>query len=93
MKFGMILKEVVTKNFHLGIQLCVGRNSFGVCSEIDHIPGQAWDPMGHPISPRAPGSNFPHAAFRDAEGDRVNPFGEKVTRKSIENHFPISWDL
>jgi hypothetical protein len=44
-------------------------------------------------SSRAPGSNFPHAEFRNAAGQRVNPSGNPVTRTSPDNHTPIQWDL
>jgi hypothetical protein len=44
-------------------------------------------------SPRAPGSNFPHAEVRNATGQRVDPYGNAVTRRSPGNHTPIEWDL
>lgn len=43
-------------------------------------------------SPRTPGSEHPHVEFRDPSGQRVDPFGNPVTRKSPENHTPIEWD-
>lgn len=44
-------------------------------------------------SGRAPGSNFPHVELRNAVGQRIDAFGELVTRKDILNHTPIIWDL
>jgi hypothetical protein len=44
-------------------------------------------------SPRAPGSEFPHVEVRDSTGQRVDPFGNPVSRKSPGNHMPIEWDL
>jgi hypothetical protein len=35
----------------------------------------------------------PHVAFRNASGQRVDPYGNLVTRKSPNNHTPITWDL
>lgn len=43
-------------------------------------------------SPRAPGSDFPHVEIRDENGQRTDPFGNPVTRKSPGNHTPIDWD-
>ncbi|MGV9800591.1 WXG100-like domain-containing protein [Mycobacterium sp. NPDC003449] len=43
-------------------------------------------------SPRAPGSGQPHIEFRDGSGQRIDPFGNPVTRKSVDNHTPIEWD-
>ena len=43
-------------------------------------------------SPRTPGSENPHVEFRDPSGQRVDPFGNPVTRRSPENHTPIEWD-
>ena len=40
-------------------------------------------------SDRAPGSSGPHVELKDSNGQRVNPAGEPVTRKSPENHTPI----
>lgn len=40
-------------------------------------------------SSRAPGSNFPHAEFRNSAGQRIDPFGNLVTRRSPGNHTPI----
>lgn len=44
-------------------------------------------------SPRAPGSSGPHVELRDATGQRVDPQGNPVTRKSLGNHTPIDYDL
>lgn len=44
-------------------------------------------------SARTPGSDFPHVAIRNASGQRVDPYGNLVTRKSPGNHTPITWDL
>lgn len=43
-------------------------------------------------SPRTPGSEHPHVELRDATGQRIDPFGNPVTRTSPENHTPIEWD-
>jgi hypothetical protein len=44
-------------------------------------------------SPRTPGSEQPHVELRDASGQRVDPSGNPVTRRSPENHTPIDWDF
>jgi hypothetical protein len=44
-------------------------------------------------SSRAPGSAGAHVELRNASGQRVNPEGDLVTRRSPENHTPIDWDL
>lgn len=44
-------------------------------------------------SPRAPGSAHPHVEMRNADGQRIDPDGNLVTRKSPGNHTPIDWDL
>jgi hypothetical protein len=44
-------------------------------------------------SPRAPGSAGPHVEIRDADGNRIDPSGNVVTRKSAANHTSIIWDL
>ena len=44
-------------------------------------------------SERAPGSTKPHVELKDSKGQRVNPKGETVTRRSPENHTPIINDL
>lgn len=43
-------------------------------------------------SPRTPGSEEPHVEIRNAYGDRVDPFGNPVNKKSKGNHTPIEWD-
>ena len=40
-------------------------------------------------SSRASGSANPHVELKDSSGQRVNPAGNPVTRKSPENHTPI----
>ena len=40
-------------------------------------------------SARAPGSGSPHVEVRNAAGERVDPYGNPVTRKSVGNHTPI----
>lgn len=44
-------------------------------------------------SPRAPGSTKPHVELRNASGQRIDPAGNPVTRKSPGNHTPINYDL
>ncbi len=44
-------------------------------------------------SARAIGSNFPHVELRNADGIRVDGFGQPVSRREILNHAPIVWDL
>lgn len=44
-------------------------------------------------SPRAPGSQGPHAEIRNSAGIRVDTAGNPVTRKSPGNHTPIDYDL
>ena len=44
-------------------------------------------------SPRSPGSHHPHVELRDANGRRIDPAGQVVSRKSPLNHTPIDWDL
>ena len=44
-------------------------------------------------SDRAPGSKGPHVELKDSKGQRVNPEGQPVTRRSPENHTPIKNDL
>lgn len=43
-------------------------------------------------SPRAPGSGAPHVELKDENGQRVDPNGNPVTRKSPGNHTPIKWE-
>jgi hypothetical protein len=42
---------------------------------------------------RTPGSEAPHIELRDQSGQRVDPLGQPVTRRSLGNHTPIEWDL
>lgn len=44
-------------------------------------------------SQRAPGSAGPHVELKTSSGQRVNPAGNSVTRKSPGNHTPIYFDL
>ena len=44
-------------------------------------------------SSRAPGSGSPHVELKNAQGQRINPQGNTVTRKSPDNHTPIDYDL
>lgn len=44
-------------------------------------------------SDRAEGSDFPHVEIRNDLDQRIDPFGNLVTRKSEGNHTPIEWDL
>jgi hypothetical protein len=44
-------------------------------------------------SPRTPGSETPHVELRDASGQRIDPQGNPVSKRSPGNHTPISWDL
>ena len=45
-------------------------------------------------SARTPGSEEPHVEVRNATGDRINPAtGEKVSKRSKENHTKIKYDL
>lgn len=44
-------------------------------------------------SARTPGSDFPHVAIRNAAGQRVDAYGNLVTRSSPGNHTPITYDL
>ncbi|MCA1188769.1 MULTISPECIES: putative T7SS-secreted protein [unclassified Saccharopolyspora] len=43
-------------------------------------------------SGRAPGSGSPHVELKDENGQRIDPQGNPVTRKSLGNHTPIEWD-
>jgi hypothetical protein len=40
-------------------------------------------------SDSAPGSADPHVEIKDASGQRIDPSGNPVTRKSDGNHTPI----
>jgi RHS repeat-associated protein len=44
-------------------------------------------------SDRTPGSEGPHVALRNGDNERVDPFGNVVTRRSLENHTAIRMDL
>lgn len=44
-------------------------------------------------SSRAPGSSNPHVELKDATGQRIDPAGNHVTRRSVGNHTPIDYDL
>lgn len=44
-------------------------------------------------APRVPGSEGPHAAFRNAQNQRIDVNGNVVSRRSPANHTPIRWDL
>jgi WXG100 family type VII secretion target len=44
-------------------------------------------------SPRTPGSGQPHVELKNEHGQRVDPLGNPVIRRSPENHTPIEWDL
>ena len=43
-------------------------------------------------SPRTPGSEAPHVELREANGQRIDPFGNPVTQRSDGNHTPVEWD-
>jgi hypothetical protein len=42
---------------------------------------------------RSPGSELPHIEVRNSLGDRVDPFGNEVTKRSSSNDVPNEWDL
>lgn len=44
-------------------------------------------------SDRTPGSENPHVELRNEQGQRIDPQGNPVTRRSPGNHTPIEWDL
>ena len=44
-------------------------------------------------SPQAPGSSHPHVELKNHLGQRTDSKGNIVTRKSLENHTPIDFDL
>ncbi|MGU3435030.1 hypothetical protein ACNHUS_18680 [Actinomycetes bacterium M1A6_2h] len=44
-------------------------------------------------SDRAPGSADPHVEIRDGSGQRTDPFGNPVSRRSPDNQTPIEWDM
>ena len=43
-------------------------------------------------SERTPGSENPHVELRNADGVRIDPDGNPVSRRSPGNHTPIEWD-
>jgi hypothetical protein len=43
-------------------------------------------------SGRTPGSEDPHIEIRNDQGQRIDPHGNPVTKKSDGNHTPIEWD-
>jgi hypothetical protein len=43
-------------------------------------------------SSRTPGSENPHVEIRDATGQRIDPFGNEVSKRSSGNHTPIILD-
>ena len=44
-------------------------------------------------SSRAPGSGSPHVELRNASGQRIDPAGNPVNRRSLGNHTPIIYDI
>ncbi|WP_449419288.1 hypothetical protein [Phormidium nigroviride] len=44
-------------------------------------------------SNRTPGSDRPHVELRNAKNSRIDLQGKPVTRKSLDNHTPIQWDI
>jgi hypothetical protein len=44
-------------------------------------------------SQRVPGSEGPHVELRNASGQRVDPSGGLVSKRSSGNHSSIVWDL
>lgn len=44
-------------------------------------------------SSRTPGSGSPHVELKNASGQRIDPYGNPVTRKNPGNHTPIDYDL
>ncbi|GAA5151967.1 putative T7SS-secreted protein [Amycolatopsis dongchuanensis] len=44
-------------------------------------------------SSRTPGSENPHVELRNEHGQRIDPQGNPVNRRSPGNHTPIEWDL
>jgi hypothetical protein len=43
-------------------------------------------------SSRVPGSENPHVTLRNANGQRIDPDGNPVSRRSPANHTSIDWD-
>ncbi len=44
-------------------------------------------------SSRTPGSNNPHVELKDASGQRIDPSGNAVQKRTPGNHTPIDYDL
>jgi hypothetical protein len=44
-------------------------------------------------SPRTPGSETPHVELRDAKGQRIDPDGNPVSKRSTGNHAQIEHDI
>lgn len=44
-------------------------------------------------SSRTPGSNYPHVELRNTDSQRIDIWGNHVTRKSPGNHTRIQWDI
>jgi len=44
-------------------------------------------------SSRTPGSNYPHVELRNPDTQRIDIWGNHVTRKSPGNHTRIQWDI
>lgn len=44
-------------------------------------------------SPRTPGSEGPHVELRNEYGQRIDPYGNEVSKRSAGNHTEIKWDL
>ena len=44
-------------------------------------------------SSRTPGSNYPHFELRMADRQRIDIWGNHVTRTSPGNHIRIQWDI
>jgi len=42
---------------------------------------------------RTPGSQNPHVELRNHKNQRIDLQGNLVSRKSVENHTPIHWDI
>ncbi|MFM6192808.1 MAG: hypothetical protein ACKPEN_05625 [Planktothrix sp.] len=44
-------------------------------------------------SSRTPGSDYPHVELRNPDTQRIDIWGNHVTRKSLGNHIRIEWDI
>ncbi|GAA0756088.1 hypothetical protein [Clostridium sartagoforme] len=42
---------------------------------------------------RVPGSEMPHVEIKDSTGQRIDRFGNPVSKRSQGNHTPIQWDV